>query len=174
MHPLLSQALQEAYASCSVDKEVVNTLEVASSTGTPASVFMCTGLLARSLQLEDGTAVTYQPVPFSFDLPPVDPSGGRSLTVNIENINGDVIRWIKSARDSGSFIYLKHRVYLVATSSSSSASLKPQNPRPLVMVAQAAPITLKGITITATVADVVNRTFPNAFYSFAAYPGLRG
>lgn len=172
-HPLLSQALKEAYAACLVEKEVVDTLEVRSSTGSPASLYLCKGFVSRALQLENLTEVTYQPAPFSFELPGQDDTGARSLTITIENVDGAVIRWIQSAKRADAEISVKYRSYLVSTIGA-TLPRTPQNPRPIVLTVKNATKTLRGVTISATVADVVNRTFPNAFYSFSAYQGLRG
>lgn len=172
-HPLLSQALKEAYASCTVTKEAVDTLEVRSSTGSPASLYLCKGFVSRAFQLENLTEVTFQPAPFEAEMPAQDSTGARGLTVSIENVDGAVIQWMQAAKRANAVIQLKYRTYLVSTTGA-ALPRTPQNARPIVLTVKSAVNTLKGVTFSATVADVVNRTFPNAFYSFSAYPGLRG
>lgn len=164
MTPLLSEALQEAYASASTADVIVDTLEVVAGT---QHLYLCRGFVAITLNDENGDPHVFQPVPFEFNLPGQDSTGAQTLNVGIENVDGTVASFVQSALLGNTPIVVKYRSYLPGS------SLNPQNPRPLVLTVTAAELTLKGVTFAASVADFVNQPFPNAFYSFTSFPGLR-
>ena len=167
MHPLLSAALQEAYAACLTSAEAVDTLELGYSGSQ--SIYLCKGFIDRTLLLEYGNEVIFRAMPFSFNLPTQDDSGARTFSVTVENVNGEVISFIENAQAANKPVTIKARTYLVG-----DTPTPPQNPRPIIVSVQFSAVNVKGVTLTASVADVVNRSFPNSFYSFAAFPGLRG
>lgn len=163
-HPLLSEALKEAYLNYGTTADVVETIEISTST---ENLFLCTGFSVFTATDETATVRTFQPVPFKFALPAQDTTGARSLNISIENVDGSVIRFINTARSANQPISVKYRTFLASDPSS------PQNPRPLKLSLKSAVATLSGVRFEAAIADVVNRSFPNAFYTYARFPGLR-
>lgn len=163
-NPLLTEALKEAYATASPRDEVIDTLEIISTAGT---LYVCSGLVSRTLTVPGDGPQTFQPLPLSFSLPPLDNTGGRFLTIGIENVDGQVIQFLTDARDNGGEITVLYRTYL------SSDDTAPQSPRPITMNVTNAKNTLKGVVLTAALADIVNRSFPNAHYTYTRFPGLR-
>ena len=163
-NPLLSEALKEAYLNYGANADVVETIEVSTS---EESLFLCTGFNQFTAKDEDGITRTFQPVPFKFALPAQDTTGARSLNISIENVDGSVIRFINTARAANRPISIKYRTFLASDTTS------PQNPRPLKLSLKSAVATLSGVRFEAAIADVVNRSFPNAFYTYARFPGLR-
>ena len=163
-HPLLSEALKEAYLNYGSTTDVVETIEVSTSA---ESLWLCTGFSVFTATDENGVIRTFQPVPFKFSLPAQDTSGARSLNIAIENVDGSVIRFINSSRAANRVISVKYRTFLTSDTSS------PQNPRPLKLSLKSAVATLTGVRFEAAIADVVNRSFPNGIYTYAKFPGLR-
>lgn len=163
-HPLLSEALKEAYLNYGSTADVVETIEVSTSA---ESLWLCTGFSVFTATDENGVARTFQPVPFKFSLPAQDTTGARSLNIAIENVDGSVIRFINSSRAANRVISVKYRTFLTSDTSS------PQNPRPLKLSLKSAVATLTGVRFEAAIADVVNRSFPNGIYTYARFPGLR-
>lgn len=163
-NPLLSEALKEAYLEYGPNADVVETLEISTST---ASLFYCTGFDSFTATTEDSVSRTFVPAPFKFTLPAQDTTGARTLNIAIENVDGSVIAFINSARASGSVITVKYRTFLASDTSA------PQNPRPLKLSLKSAKATLSGVQFEAAVVDMVNRSFPNAFYTYSRFPGLR-
>ena len=163
-HPLLSEALKEAYLNYGSNSDVVETIEVSTSA---ESIWLCTGFSVFTATDENGVVRTFQPVPFKFSLPSQDTTGARSLNIAIENVDGSVIRFINSARAANCVISVKYRTFLASDTSS------PQNPRPLKLSLKSAVATLTGVRFEAAIADVVNRSFPNGIYTYARFPGLR-
>lgn len=163
-HPLLSEALKEAYLNYGSTTDVVETIEVSTSA---ESLWLCTGFSVFTATDENGVIRTFQPVPFKFSLPAQDTTGARSLNIAIENVDGSVIRFINSSRAANQVISVKYRTFLTSDTSS------PQNPRPLKLSLKSAVATLTGVRFEAAIADVVNRSFPNGIYTYAKFPGLR-
>lgn len=109
MTPLLSEALQEAYASASTADVIVDTLEVVAGT---QHLYLCRGFVAITLNDENGDPHVFQPVPFEFNLPGQDSTGAQTLNVGIENVDGTVAAFVQSALLSNTPIVVKYRSYL--------------------------------------------------------------
>ena len=169
MHPLLSDALLEAYATSTVEYEVVNTLEVSSEGAGIDPMYLCSGHISRDFRLETSEVVTFLPVPFVFSFPSMDSYGAKELNIGIENVRGEVISMLDTVRKRNAVLLVKFRSFIVE-----KALEGPQNNRPIIFEVSGASATVKGVTIRATVPDIVNRSFPANAYSYADYPGLRG
>ena len=169
MHPLLSDALLEAYATSTVECEVVNTLEVSSESAGISPMYLCSGNVQRDFRLETSEIVTFLPVPFVFSFPSMDSSGAKELNIGIENVKGETISLLDTVRKRNAVLLVKFRSFIVE-----KALEGPQNNRPIIFEVSGASATVKGVTIRATVPDIVNRSFPANAYSYADYPGLRG
>lgn len=163
-HPLLSEALKEAYLNYGANCDVVETLEVSTSA---TSMFFCTGFSSFVATDENAVERTFLPVPFKFALPTQDTTGARSLNIAVENVNGDVIRFVNESRAARLPITIRYRTFLASDPS------QPQNPRPLKLSLKSAVATLSGVNFEASILDLVNKGFPNEFYSYARFPGLR-
>lgn len=162
-HPLLSAALQEAYASANTEVEVIDTVEVRCGS---TSLYLCKGLIERSF-LVDSVRKTFSPFPFEITKQPaVDDSGASTVSISVENVNGAVYSFLKDAKATNEVIYLYLRTYL-------STSTSPQTPRPLKLLVQSAKINMNGVILTASASDVVNKAFPNVYYTYTSFPGLR-
>lgn len=170
-HPLLSAALQEAYASAYTEVEVIDAIHLWDEYGTN-ELFVCSGNIPRSLDVSTDPGMEipreHQPYPFKMSKQPgISDSGAVSVSIAVENVNGAVATFLATARASSSAISVALRTYL-------SNSPVAQNPRPLVLELTAAEVSLTGVVLTASAPDIVNKVFPNAYYSYTAYPGLRG
>ena len=165
-HPLLSEALKEAYASAFTEVEVIDTLSLWD--GVEEELYICSGHIQRTLLIAENTPRTFLPFPFKISKElGVSESGAASITVAVENVNGTVATFLRNARAARRPVTVQLRTYL------SNSSL-PQNSRPINLELTGADITLSGVTLTASTPDVVNKAFPNAYYSYTTYPGLRG
>lgn len=162
-HPLLSEAIREAYATSNQNIDVFETIEVKSSI---ENFFICTGFKQRTIVDELGDTHVCQPAPFTFNFPQQTNSGSSILTLNIENVDGQVMAFINRAKATGQPVTIRYRNHVEGLSGS-------QNPRPVILTLVSATATLAGVQFQASIADFVNRSFPNAFYSFALFPGLR-
>lgn len=169
-HPLLSEALQEAYVSASTVKTVVETLEVSFGdiNFDGEAFFVCSGFKRQQFNLGADGWRWFDPMPFKFKLPNQDATGAQGLSVAVENVSGGVLNFIRNALAVGDPVVIKYRTFFEESPETC------QTPRPLVLSIEGAKSTLAGSILSAKVADFVNRTFPNGFYSYTSYPGLRG
>ena len=166
-HPLLSAALQEAYASAYTEVEVIDAIHLWDESGVN-DMYLCSGNIPRTLEVQPGISREHLPYPFKMSKQPgTSDSGAVSVSIAVENVNGAVATFLATARASSSAISVALRTYL-------SNSPVAQNPRPLVLELTAAEVSLTGVVLTASAPDIVNKVFPNAYYSYTAYPGLRG
>ena len=169
-NPLLSEALREAYASASVEFEVVNTIELTAETVTGFSpIRICDGNIPRTFALEDTSLVTFQPYPFKLTLPSLDSYGVKEMSINLSNVDGSVVSLLDTVRKLDEAILVKFRTYIAEYGEDG-----PQNTRPVTLEIVGIVATLTGVSIKASVSDIVNRQFPNDSYSYSDYPGLRG
>lgn len=170
MHPLLTDALREAYASAQTQRSVVETLEI--RYGDPnfdgGAVYICTGYKRLQFNLGADGWPWFEPFPFKFSLPKQDSTGAQGLSLAVENVGGEVLNFISNAINSGELVLVKYRAFFEEDPATC------QTPRPLVLSIEGSSATIKGAVFSATVADFVNRTFPNGFYSYTSFPGLRG
>lgn len=162
-NPLISDALKEAYASCSDEFEVYETVEL--SIGSLIAYY-CSGLTPRTSKDENGITVNWNPAPFKISLPQQSTTGISALSLTIENTDGIAMKIVNAIRKGSSVAYLKYRTYIEGQDS-------PQNPRPMKFEIQSAACTLGSITFQAGIPDIVNKSYPNAFYSYTSFPGLR-
>lgn len=169
-NPLLSEALREAYASASVEFEVVNTFEITAETVTGFSpIRVCDGNIERNFALEDLSVVTFSPYPFTLTMPSVDNYGIKELSIDIKNVDGSVITLLDTIRNLDQAILIKFRTYIAEYGSAG-----PQTPRPVSLEVTGLVATVFGVSIKASISDIVNCPFPNDIYSISLYPGLRG
>lgn len=162
-HPLLTDALKEAYVNYNANVDIVETLVVSTSTDKLA---FCTGYKDFIGNDASGNPITFKPAPFKFSLPAQDDSGAHSLNITIENVNGDVITFVETAKTANKEISITYRTYF-------ADSVTPQTPRPVKMTLSSSQATLEGVTFQAAVADLVNRSFPSGLYTYSRFSGLR-
>lgn len=164
-HPLLSEALKEAYASAFTEVEVIDAISLWEETN---ELHICSGHRQLTLQPRPLTYRTFLPFPFKMSKDVgISDSGVASVSIAVENVDGTVAEFLRNVRASKNPVIVSLQTYL-------SDSDLPQNSRPIVLELTGAEVTLNGVTFTASTPDVVNKAFPNAYYSYTSYPGLRG
>ena len=163
-HPLLTDALKEAYASCFDTVDVYETIEIVIGS---THLYYCTGLSEQTSKDENGNSIAWNPAPFKITTPQESSTGASALSVTIENVDGKPMSIVNSIRAQNEIAYLKYRTYMVGVDT-------PQNPRPIKLELVSGSSNLGSITFQAAIPDIVNRSFPNDFYSYASFPGLRG
>ena len=161
-HPLLTEALQEAFASCNC-AEVFETIEI---TYNSERFGICTGYVDRTITGSNGADLVCKPVPFKFALPSQDSSGNASLDLTMENFKGVTFAFLNAAKRSGVMIVATYRTHFAGEKTS-------QTPRPVKFILSGVTRTEKGVSMKATVSDMLNKGFPNARYTFSIFPSLR-
>lgn len=165
MNSALSEALKEAYATAPAGKAVLETLELRLQGREPLRIYR--GVEPLSMCLETGEWAEFEPVPFRFKLPKSSETGSQALDISIDNVDARVADFVSAAKASLAPVEVVYRPYL------SDDLTGPQMDPPLVLY-------MKGATITTTVAsaqasfiDIVNKRFPNDYYTGDRFPGLR-
>ena len=165
MNFALSEAIKEAYALAPVGKSVLETLELRLS-GRP-SLFIYRGVEPLDMRLETGEWVAFEPVPFQFRLPKSSETGSQSLDISMDNVDARVSDFITAAKGSLEPVEVIYRPYL------SDDLTAPQMDPPLVLYLKGASITASTASAQASFIDIVNKRFPNDYYTGDRFPGLR-
>lgn len=165
MNFALSEAIKEAYAVAPAGTSVLETLEL--RLADAPSIFIYRGIEPLDMRLETGELVTFEPVPFQFRLPKSSEAGSQSLDISMDNVDARISDFITAARGSLAPVEVIYRPYL------SSDLSGPQMDPPLVLYLKGAAITATTASAQASFIDIVNKRFPNDYYTGDRFPGLR-
>lgn len=159
------EAIKEAYSICPSEGTLVDTLEI--SHPDKDSIYLVRDQLDFRAKLETGEWVDFQPLAFDFKLPKSSDTGAQSLDVAIDNTNNHVANYLNSVKSSLKPVTIIYRPYL------SSDLSKPQMSPPLTLTLTSAVITVKQVSGRATYADIVNKKFPNDYYTPRRFKNLK-
>lgn len=165
MNEALKAALVEAYAIAPTSKAIIETLELRMEGAN--SIFIYRGIEPLDMQLEDGTLATFEPVPFQFRLPKTSQSGSQSLDITMDNVDARISDFVTAAKTSLAPVKVIYRPYL------STDLTTPQMDPPLVLYLKGTSITTSTASASASFVDIVNKRFPNDYYTGDRFPGLR-
>ena len=159
------EAIREAYSICPSGETLVDTLEIRHP--DKESIFIIRDHIEFTACLETGQWVDFQPLAFDFKLPKSSDTGAQSLDVAIDNTNNHVAEYLESVRGSLKPVTLVYRPYLAKDVT------KPQMSPPLTLTLTSALITTAQVSGRATYADIVNKRFPNDYYTPRRFKNLR-
>lgn len=165
MNFALSEAIKEAYALAPVGKSLIESIELRLA-GQP-SVYIYRGIEPLQMRLETGEWATFEPVPFQFKLPKSSETGSQSLDITMDNVDARISDFITAAKNSLAPVEVIYRPYL------SDDLATPQMDPPLVLYLKGAAITTSTASAQASFIDIVNKRFPNDYYTGDRFPGLR-
>lgn len=165
MNSALSEAIREAYAVAPSSKAVIDTLELRLDGAEPLYIYR--GVEPLQMRLETGAWVTFEPVPFRFKLPKSSDTSSQSLDISMDNVDSRVAEFIVAAKGSLKPVEVVYRPYL------SDDLTQPQMDPPLVLYLKGAAITTATASAQASFVDIVNKRFPNDYYTSTRFPGLR-
>jgi hypothetical protein len=161
----VSPSLARVYASAPADDDYIETLELAHPLFSQ-SHFVARQPYAFNATLEDARYVTFQPFPFSAQLPAQSGSGQQDLILAIDNVDQSIIAEIELA--NGDPTTKVSAIYRVFTASNLAA---PAFVLPALAMSDIV-ATDTQVSGTASRTDVLNRPFPSKLYTIALYPGL--
>lgn len=169
----LSDALKEAYARAPTDTVIINTFELRYPAFTAplrvvADFVAIDALLEDTAPMDAGEVVTFQPYQFEFQLPEVIDNGIPELVINIENVSREIIRNVDLAALQVDKLEATYRAYL----SGDLTTHGPHNNPPLHLTISSIQATSTTIELRASIADFVNKKFPNQEYTDVRFPGL--
>lgn len=168
----LSEALKEAYASAPNNIVIVHTLEIRHPAfSEPIRVVNdyqpVEAALEANAPLNPGELVTYQAFSFELTLPEVMEKGIPELGIKIDNVSREIIRNIELAIPQPDKLEVTYRAYL-----SNDLAAGPHNDPPLHLTITSIEADAFAINAKASIADFINKKFPNKEYDETRFPGL--
>lgn len=175
----LSAALKEAYASAPSDIVIIHTLEMRHpafidvATGLPAPIRVVsdftpiTAKLEATAPINANQMVTFQPFAFEFTLPEVMDKGVPELSIRIDNVSREILKNIELAVPMLDKLEVTYRAFL-----SNSLTFGPHNDPPLHLTITSIEADAVSVSARASIADFVNKKFPNQEYDETRFPGL--
>ena len=157
-------AIQEALASVTSSVVIHHTLEL-SHPAFVAPFRLIQELQGRTLKLEDGSAVDFEPAAFKFTLPPVGDNGVQELSIQLDNTDQRISDTVEAVMANPEPITVRYRAYL-------STSDVPEMDAPLTLFLSDIRVTETDVTGRASFADIVNRQFLSDSYTTRRFPGL--
>ncbi|MDD4519399.1 MAG: DUF1833 family protein [Alphaproteobacteria bacterium] len=173
----LSEALKEAYASAPSDVILLHTLELrhpsfVDSEGNPTAIRVVRDNVNHTCTLEDtaplnaGEAVEFIAMAFDLGLPPVEAIPVPEITLTLDNVSTEIIKYLDQAVETQDMIEMTYRPYL-----SDDLTCPQMNP-PITLVITDIKADITKITATARMMDIGNKSFPAENYTVKKYPGL--
>jgi hypothetical protein len=162
---MTTEALRRVFASAPADEVIIETLQMSHSRFSKVW-YLSANASAFDAFLENGSNVTFQPLPFAVKLPASDAQGGQLLDISIANAGQEMVAEIEAASLApNERIEVVYRVYL------ESDKTAPQN-LPLRLSLDHIAMTDEAIAGQAGRSDVLNFKFPSMVYSADKFPGL--
>jgi len=162
----ISAALKRVYASAPTDTRYIECISFSHSRFSETHHFN-NDLRDWTFKPENNASTVFRFLPFSIVLPEVNKEGSYDLQLAISNIGKQMITELELANNLPTEpIVCTLRLYL------DQANSLPQNSPPLEMTVNSVEANKEVITAVARRADILNRPFPNKFYTTVLYPGL--
>lgn len=173
----ISEALKEAYASAPSEVVLLHTLELRhpafiDDKGNPTAIRIVRDNKNYTCRLEDtaplnpGVEVEFQALAFDLELPPVEAIPVPEITLSIDNVSTEIIKYLDRAVETQDMIEMTYRPYLTNDLSS------PQMDPPITLVITEVTADISKISATARMMDIGNKSFPAENYTVKKYPGL--
>ena len=157
--------LARIYASAPTDDSYIETIELAHPLFSQ-TWYLTTEPYAFAGSLEDGTAVSFEPFPFSVQLPGQSGQGQQDLVLAVDNVDRSILDELERANaDPTQLITATYRVFTRSDPAAPALVL------PALAIADVA-ATATQISGTASRTDVLNRPFPASIYTVEQFPGL--
>ena len=161
----LTEALREAYALAPTEIVILNTLQI-SHPALASDLFLVQDIVPNDFTLEDLSVETFEPVGFRFALPVIGANGLQELTLSIDNTDRRITDFVNTIKGQTGTTEVKYRPYL------SNDLTTPQLSPPLLLFLKEISITAIEIQGRATFADIINKRFPNEWYTRERFPSL--
>ena len=173
----LSEALKEAYASAPCNVTIFHTLELrhpafVDEQGKTTAIRVVRDninhkcFLEEDAPLDAGKEVEFVAMGFDLGLPPVETIPVPEITVSLDNVSTEIIKYLDQAIETQEMIEMTYRPYL-----SNDLSGPQMNP-PITLVITDITADISKITATARMMDIGNKSFPAENYTVKKYPGL--
>ncbi|WP_444905032.1 DUF1833 family protein [Microbulbifer sp. CnH-101-E] len=162
----MSAVLETVYASAPIDQIILHTLELKHPAFEAGAIRLCQGFDDIEAKLEDGQTVIFTASGFGVSLPQRSMRGRQDLQFQLDNVTGEALQNIDIALEVGGLIQVAYRQFL---ESDLSAPAQP----PTVMTAVSVKANARSVSVIASFHDLVNKAWPNKFYTPDFAPGLK-
>ena len=169
--PVLSQALQEAYAAAPSNVVVYHTLELRHAAFTqPIRVVRdnqdLSATLEASAPVDAGIEVSFVGFAFDFDKPEVGTDGVPQLVIELDNVSREILANVELAMTTPDLIKATYREYISTDLSG------PQNDPPMHMTIRDITADVFRVRAKAGFGDFENKLWPREVYTADRFPGL--
>ena len=166
---IISEALQEAYASARDYVQIFQTVELTHSDwAAPFRAVLDTDSLTATLEaaapFNPSTEVTFLPFQFDLQLPKVGETGRQNLTLTLDNVSLEIFDLLRSSDAANGAVHVIYREYV------STEMDKPGRIHQMDM--KSFSVSAASVSATCVYADNINRLFPTLTYDQIKYPGL--
>lgn len=168
MNDTMSEALKEAYALAPSNVAVIETLAISHPSLPNGTIYLCRNMEDLVCTLEDSTQHTFTAVAFNIQLPKSGDGGLELLQIQIDDVQGVVSSFLRSVAYQVDPVVIQYRPYLATDLTT------PQLNPPLTLWLSSSTQDDNSVTIQANFADLINRPFPNEYYTLQRFPGLSG
>ncbi|WP_445363344.1 DUF1833 family protein [Microbulbifer sp. ANSA003] len=162
----MSAVLETVYASAPIDEIIIHTLELRHAAFEGGAIRLCQGFDDIEATLEDGETATFTASGFGVSLPQRSVRGRQDLQFQLDNVTGEALHNIRAALEAGGAIQVVYRQFL---ESDLSAPAQPAT----VMTAVSVKANPASVSVIASFHDLVNKAWPNKFYTPDFAPGLK-
>lgn len=161
----LSDAIKEAYALAPSNVAALETLQLYHP-GLGDAIFIVKNRTDLTMKLETGESVLFTGCGFSMALPASGDGGVQELTLTIDNVDRRISNFLKAASNFQTPVEVTYRPYL------SNDLETPQMNPPLSLYLTDVSVNLFSISGKANFGDLVNKKFPNDYYTRSRFPSL--
>lgn len=161
----LSDAIKEAYALAPREVVVLETLQISNSV-LAEDIFLVKDLVGNNFTLEDDSVEFFEPAGFRLELPQITDIGIQELILAIDNTDRRITDFVNAVKGNNTQTEIRYRPYLA------SDLTTPQLETPLLLYLKDISISAIEVQGKATFADVINKKFPNEWYTRTRFPSL--
>lgn len=158
------QSIEIAYASAT-NNPFVYCIEFAAPSIPGGAYRLVLGRKDITVGLETGESADFEKSAYKLSLPSRTSTGRQDINFNIDNVSGEVMLNLDAALEAGETIKTTLRKYNAYDLSSPAET-------PIVMTVFATEIDSHQVKVSATFADLVNKTFPFERYTPDIAKGL--
>lgn len=161
----MSEALERVYASAPAGELALHTVEI-SNPDFAAPYRFVQGYQDLEATLETAEVVTFTASGIGLSLPQRGVRGREDFLFQLDNITGDAMGAIRTAKDSGEVTQVIYRAFI-------STDLSGPELGPVVFLATSVKATIRSVQVAASFRDFVNKAWPRRRYTTTLTPGLR-
>ncbi len=160
-----SEAVKEAFVSAKKGAVLYETLHI--SHATAGDKYVVNQRKDKDLPLTlGGEVMTFKASGFQFTLPPTGENGTQELKIGIQAVDREIVEYLQSLIGSPLPATVYYRPYL------NTDLTQPQLDPPLTLTLKSVVVKAGQVQASASFVDVLNKPFPNEYYTRERFPSL--